>query len=166
MYVFIQSPFNIAVPTLTVTPSVAYNCPRLLRQSNIVLSVLGGFRIPWTTRDPPFTSLSHSCPCCPEDHWEDPGMSKEFSRLSGHLYNFEKPAQYYLHYHTFFKLNYNQVLKVCPVKPTFPELLRAVKDWELFCPRTPLIKTVMRLFTAASNYSQLWLCSIDYDSHE
>ena len=25
-----------------------------------------------------------------------------------------------------------------------------------------LIKTVMRLFTAASNYSQLWLCSIDY----
>ena len=45
-------------------------------------------------------------------------------------------------------------------------LLRAVKDWELFCPRTPLIKTVMRLFTAASNYSQLWLCSIDYDSHE
>ena len=44
--------------------------------------------------------------------------------------------------------------------------LRAVKDWELFCPRKPLIKTVMRLFTAASNYSQLWLCSIDYDSHE
>ena len=46
------------------------------------------------------------------------------------------------------------------------EGLRAVKDWELFCPRTPLIKTVMRLFTAASNYSQLWLCSFDYDSHE
>ena len=45
-------------------------------------------------------------------------------------------------------------------------VLRAVKDWELFCPRTPLIKTVMRLFTAASNYSQLWLCSFDYDSHE
>ena len=45
-------------------------------------------------------------------------------------------------------------------------LLRAVKNWELFCPRTPLIKTVMRLFTAASNYSQLWLCSFDYDSHE
>ena len=38
-------------------------------------------------------------------------------------------------------------------------LLRAVKDWEHFCPRMPLIKTVMRLFTAASNYSQLWLCS-------
>ena len=35
-----------------------------------------------------------------------------------------------------------------------------------FFARTPLIKTVMRLFTAASNYSQLWLCSIDYDSHE
>ena len=30
--------------------------------------------------------------------------------------------------------------------------LRAVKDWELFCLRTTLIKTVMRLFTAASNY--------------
>ena len=45
-------------------------------------------------------------------------------------------------------------------------MLRAVKDWELFCLRTPLIKTVMRLFTAASNYSGLWLCSIDYDSHE
>ena len=45
--------------------------------------------------------------------------------------------------------------------------LRAVKDWVLFCPRTPLIKTAMRLFTAASNnYSQLWLCSFDYDSHE
>ena len=27
-------------------------------------------------------------------------------------------------------------------------LLRAVKDWVLFCPRTPLIKTVMRLFTS------------------
>ena len=39
------------------------------------------------------------------------------------------------------------------------------KDWELFCPCMPLIKTVTRLFTAASNYSKLWLCSIDYDSH-
>ena len=39
------------------------------------------------------------------------------------------------------------------------------QDWVLFCPRMPLIKTVMRLFTAASNYSQLWLCSIDYNSH-
>ena len=49
--------------------------------------------------------------------------------------------------------------------PWNPSFLRAVKDWELFCPCTPLIKTVMRLFTAGSNYSQLWLCSIDYDSH-
>ena len=45
----------------------------------------------------------------------------------------------------------------------YQPLLRAVKDWVLFCPCTPLIKTVMRLFTAVSNYSQLWLC---YDSHE
>ena len=36
--------------------SVAYNCPRLLRQSNLVLSVLGGSRIPWTSRDPPLVS--------------------------------------------------------------------------------------------------------------
>ena len=35
-----------------------------------------------------------------------------------------------------------------------------------FFARAPLIKTVMRLFTAASNHSQLWLLSIDYDSHE
>ena len=41
-----------------------------------------------------------------------------------------------------------------------------LRTGNFFCPRTPLIKTVMRLFTAASNYSQLWLCSIDYDSHE
>ena len=47
--------------------SVAYNCPRLLRQSNLVLSVLGGSRIPRTSQDPPFMSLSTSCPCCPED---------------------------------------------------------------------------------------------------
>ena len=55
---------------------------------------------------------------------------------------------------------------ICHAFIVLPYPLRAVKDCELFCPRTPLIKTVMRLFTPASNYSQLWLCSIDYDSHE
>jgi len=37
--------------------SVAYNCPRLLRQCNLVFSVLGGSRIPRTSWDPPFMSL-------------------------------------------------------------------------------------------------------------
>ena len=66
--------------------SVAYNCPRLLRQSNLFLLVLGGSRtlpscpshtaahavqrIPWTL-DPPFMSLSHSCL---EDSLDIPGF--------------------------------------------------------------------------------------------
>ena len=33
--------------------SVAYNCLRLLRQSNLVLSVLGGSRIPRKSWEPP-----------------------------------------------------------------------------------------------------------------
>ena len=47
-------------PRPPVTSSVAYKCPRLLRQSNLVLSVLGGYRIPRTSWDPPFMSLSHN----------------------------------------------------------------------------------------------------------
>ena len=47
----------------------------VLRQSNLVLSVLGGSRIPRTSRDPPFMSLSHSCLCCPEDPLDIPGSS-------------------------------------------------------------------------------------------
>ena len=41
-----------------------------------------------------------------------------------------------------------------------------LRTGNFFARARPLIKTVMRLFTAANNYSQLWLCSIDYDSHE
>ena len=41
-----------------------------------------------------------------------------------------------------------------------------LRTGNFFAPCMLLIKTVMRLFTAASNYSQLWLCSFDYDSHE
>ena len=58
--------------------SVAYNCSRLLRQSNLVLSVLGGPRIPRTSQDPPFNelpmlsggSLGHPgiLPSCPLRH--------------------------------------------------------------------------------------------------
>ena len=47
--------------TVTVMSSVAY-CPRLLRQSNLVLSVLGGSRVPRISRDPPFISLSDTVP--------------------------------------------------------------------------------------------------------
>ena len=46
-----------------------------------------------------------------------------------------------------------------------PFLLRAVKDWEHFCLCRLLIKTVMRLFTAAIIHSCGYV-SIDYDSHE
>ena len=59
----------------SVMSSVAYNCPRLLRQSNLVLSVLGGSRIPRTSQDPPFMSLSTSCPCCLENPLDIPGSS-------------------------------------------------------------------------------------------
>ena len=70
----------------------------VLRQSNLVLSVLGGSRIPRTSRDPPLVSpqtqapmlcggflghpgilsscpLRHRPPCCPEDPLDIPGSS-------------------------------------------------------------------------------------------
>ena len=82
----------ISVPpmTLPVMSSVAYNCPRLLRQSNLVLSVLGGSRIPRTSWNPPFMSLSTSCPCLPEDLLDIPGSSlhvplTQLPMLSGFL---------------------------------------------------------------------------------
>ena len=65
--------------------SVAYNCPTLLRQSNLVLSVLGGSRTPRTSQDPHFMSLSTSCPCCLENPLDIPGSSLHVSltQLSG-----------------------------------------------------------------------------------
>ena len=59
----------------SVMSSVAYNCPRLLRQSNHVLSVLGGSRTPRTSQDPPFMSLSTSYPCCSENPLDILGSS-------------------------------------------------------------------------------------------
>ena len=165
MYVFIQSPFNIAVPTLTVMPSVAYKCPRLLRQSNIVLSVLGGFRIPWTTRDPPFTSLSHSCPCCPArgslgGSWDVQGIFQTVWDTYITLKNLHN----IIYIITLFKINYNQVLKVHLVKPTFPELwtlqssgqLCMALSIKLTCTNHPLI--CEHLFLK----SRLLLCHTSY----
>ena len=62
-----------------VLSSVAYKCPKLLRQSNLVLQSWGDpgledlLDIPGSSDS--FMSLSHSCTRCPEDPLDIPGSS-------------------------------------------------------------------------------------------
>ena len=87
--------YSIRPPSPPVMSSVAYNCPRLLRQSNLDLSVLGGSRIPRTIPGPslhiPFNKLpmlpggSLGYPAIPRTSWDPPFKSLSHSCLEDPL---------------------------------------------------------------------------------
>ena len=122
-------------PLDSVMSSVAYNCLRLLRQSNLVLSVLGRSRIARNFWDPslvspqtqapmrsrrslgypgilPWCSLRQKPPCCLEDPLDIPGSSLDVPSDTGLQAVWRIPGPQPLQFKTLTKYKYKSKQEV------------------------------------------------------